>query len=206
MSVQLNDPRMPEDTLGGSKGYILDQFSIWKGDVLRAYLKVAYKTPESIAAQTPTVYHYQAQHGWCVDLTCEMSRVAIFDKVHSWVLPYGVDYDPEWEDAIKLEYLDRFDTNYKGRKAHEDYLSDIAYFSNRPYVDYARTIREEDFRKGLATQLYRYAAKHYQERGMMLRASTLQSDEAEQLWKHFEQQGWVVSVPREEKIERFLCV
>lgn len=52
-----------------------------------------------------------------------------------------------------------------------------------PYVAYAH-VDEGYRRRGLGTALYGYAAQQLATKGMVLRASTLQSDSAASLWEH----------------------
>lgn len=206
MEITFNDPRMRPDKLGQQSGYVLDQFSIFEHGELIAYMKVGYKTRETVEKEIPTMYHFLAKSGWCLEVPPELRKKEdIFDHVHSRILPWEMRSRQDkscWPVEQKIKAMERFENSYEGRIGAKNYSEDLDYFIDRPYIDYARVL-ESHQRRRLATKLYNHVATHYKERGMELRASGCQSEDAKALWAYFEKQGWVRSQERKGKIERF---
>ncbi len=174
------------------------------------YLKISNIPRERFERYYPTVLNYMAMIGGRTgvlpfdkrdahyrDLDNEELRIAVRNLSYRnrkynelWATGEGIPDSREGilaiiEDIIKND-LDEY---HKKFKDFEEYHVD------NPFVDYIRVFSgellsdktEKSFqRQGIGTALYLEGAKYLKKKGLMLRASGLQTDEARAIWKYLE--------------------
>ena len=190
--LRVNPPEL-RDLRGAVKGYEADHFGWWHGNDCCAKLNVCNVSPEIWDRANPTVFHFKAHRGWCVSHdTRGMSLHELYPHVRDHLslalsrkLP--ADATPEQIEEAYAAYRKLYSYHHYKKALMSLRLALV----DRPQPSYA-FVSEGLRRAGLATELYAGASLYYAERGLLLYASTLRSEQACALWAHFERLGWAV--------------
>lgn len=101
-----------------------------------------------------------------------------------------------------LFYIEKAEKSRKGKESQKKFRKFFNFHVNKPIVDYIRVydgldglkqIHKSFQRLGIGTALYLKASEFLKSKGLVLRASGIQQDEAQQAWKKFERLGYVSS-------------
>jgi hypothetical protein len=167
------------------------------GETVVGHLIMVYATRENSYATTPDGLHFMDQHrGWCLnfddpkDLWCGAhlyyGRTPLsLRSLDNPAAPYHLSRD----DAPEADILeaDLAEIHEIGERQRRSWLKGLSI----PLVASARVDGGEKSgtnwrRQGIAKAMYRLAAQELGARGMVLMASSLQSDDAKALWARFE--------------------
>lgn len=195
--IYVNHPEF-DDVIGSEKGYTVESFSIWEGYRAIAKLKVAYISQESWDEKHPTIYHFAVTSGgWCGRVENMNNLRGIYNEVKKYLHHHNeiAPINPTPEEIKEIFKAFERGPRYQQLLSELEFIKNYAL--NKPYVDYSE-VHPEYRRQGLATRLYKYAAQYYAQKSMLLRASDIQSEEAQSLWASFKRKGWTKEVEIED--------
>lgn len=225
LPVRLDLHREIDD--GSSEGWIVDLVEAHGPDGPAGYLKISFIPMSEMKRLFPDALHYAARQGgsyrWLTDYLEDKAypREALLEllqRTDRW----GQERDHR-EAASDEELLQE----WRDRRAEiaEDYEEQYRRFCefhlDRPIVDYIRVYagdgrdslpyiggtRQKDesvdtpgYRgQGVGRAMYEVGALWMARRGLKLHASGLQSEEAEDSWQRFEDEGLTVEFPDKER-------
>lgn len=198
--------RYETDSEPPNRGFIVDLLTATAEGGNVGYIACEYMTAESFARFHPTVFNWMDQiAGKLVmppgmeTLDLQQAPGSVLTEVASRLAAYRIaSYEPT---ASLQDYADfsRWLAEADSHGSMRRFAAEFRAFSKRidyPFVTYVRTlpsarrgVAEDNSGLGIGTALYRVMAKELAARGMVLRASTLQSPEASALWRKFEERG-----------------
>ena len=137
---------------------------------------------------------------WCKEMKWPESQISIMDRI---VSEYKTA-PSEWKtyNSLIVEFFNDWPKKTQdGKRAVKNMKERIAH-STKPFVAYINTkenrnqgLDYDNSRRGIGTMLYKAGAKWIKDRnlGPGLYASSLQSDNAQAIWKKFENAGLVIA-------------
>lgn len=174
-----------EDIEPENRGWITHCMTAFVDGQEAGYLKVSYIPSYNVPRYYPDVTWYLAQIRGCWRLISDdpINRlVALSEQVDSWHDWLNKDevlnMSPDERAEREAKYIELLHEQY--RRQFEDHLD---YLVDKPYVDYI-LVHDAFRRLGIGTALYAATAFKLAEKGLRLYSSTLQSKEAEAVWKH----------------------
>lgn len=153
-----------------------------------AYLAVSFTTRELAAQVYPRPLAYANSHGWCLNFD-DPAKVWVHAHLHGHVRPASMRAGGISPRSYQLSELDLpadpsvIEADLTALDAqYADELACWIEFTLVPSVAYAHV--EPDLqRQGIGTQMYLLAARQLARTGRVLRASGLQSNSAQHLWR-----------------------
>jgi hypothetical protein len=144
-------------------------------------------------------YLYRHVKHWCEEMKWPLDQINTISKIiHEYNSPMS-----DWinhEDLVIRFFIEWPSKTQDGRQAVRKMKERIAH-STKPFVAYINTkenkhqgVDADNSKKGIGTLLYKTGATWIKDRklGPGLYASSLQSDDAQAIWKKFERDGMVV--------------
>lgn len=187
-----------------NRGFEIDEVTATINGNLVGYLKVSNVPARNFKLYLPTIWHYLGSiGGWYTPELFEahdgkakpISCVEFLDlKVKAAQYYYGLDCKncSSYEELMK-----KAETCRRHRENISQYKKFQAFYKDKPYVDYvnvgyhpSRQMEIEHRGRGIGMMLYSAAAHSLKQKKLLLHASGLQSNDAQRMWKHFEDAGW----------------
>ncbi len=183
-----------------NRGWIIDMVEAFQDEELIGYIKVSYISEDNYKKCYASPLDYMVKiSGWsCVESRFDMSSVRNHiskNMLQSLTWHHWHDnnllHDIETMNQERLVYLFKRlekDVGIRYKKAINQFKH---HWCNKPVVDFIR-VNVSRQRQGIGSQLYIEATKMMKEKGLSLRASTLQSDAAKAVWNKFTKQNQTV--------------
>ncbi len=182
-----------------NRGWVIDKVEAFDGETVIGYIKISYIPKENYNKYYASPVDYMCRIGGWGSYRYSNSSVKTYynDRKflksvtwHAWTdnkLHESIDHLTDDECFILFKCLEKF--------VYQRYKKNIKLFQarwqNRPMVDYISVLPKYR-RQGIGTKLYIEAGKMMQEKGLQLRASTLQSDEAKAVWQRLTERNQTV--------------
>ncbi len=208
----LEESPHPSDVYSIARGWSVHMVQALHDECQIGHLRVAYVTDEDCRRVAPTGLHFMAQfRGWClnfddpVDLWIaahlHASRTPISLRGSaalspSWGLTRALAPAPPLLEQDLAALAAAYEPERESWLAHVT-TPDVAF----AYVDDGERTGSDWRRRGVAREMYRLAARVLGERGLVLRASTLQSDAAQAMWASFEADPTMPTVRRGDVVQ-----
>lgn len=188
------------DEVSVNQGWIVHELKAFLDGDEVGYIKASYIPEERFEKVFPTVFHYLSNvrgklilnrgDGKSVgsnrdefpddikDFAESLHQYARGEmRTHPDYPAYGDEVSEEKWAEIAEYYVEKYKERYG-----DDYSRFREWYVNKPYVDYIN-VKREYRRRGIGFQLYKRMAEILGERGMVLYASSLQSEEAQAAWE-----------------------
>lgn len=194
--------RWDTNTEKPNRGFICHMATAWtENNECLGFLRVAYIDKNEYKRLVPTIWHHaQAFSGLCLGLESEDEpkkftgeRAKEFcERVNQYLFSWGTQ---PAETVAELEM--RVKKNPKYKRLMENKKKSLNYHLMTPYVDYADVSGRNRMQLGITDQrgagvgklLYYGTSVALEDMGLPFFSSTLQSPEAEGIWKKFEEMG-----------------
>lgn len=192
-----------------NRGFVIDRLQAFIGDDLVGYIKASYVGGDRVGHFYPTVLNYISQIGGSSVLpwdnatldprTASPEQLA---KITSQLHAYRYIMSLPDEPVTEYKHLEKWmkaqaKYTHKLRDANKNFEEFLSRTVDRPIVDFVNTRLNEhngvnkDYQgKGIAVFLYQVMATELGKRGMTFRSSSLQSEQAQGVWRKFEAEGW----------------
>lgn len=156
------------DTCGITKGFKVVRIDALKDNAVVGYIKLGYVPKiEWEKRFANNILNYANKFkGWCFDLET-------LQGIQSYCYPWNYNGKITREDVIEKAW----------NKFQHSFKNDFQYHVDKPLVDYIE-VNDKHKRQGIGTSLYIEAAKWCASHNMVLHASSIQSHEAQQVWRY----------------------
>lgn len=188
-----------------NRGFEIDEVTATINGNLVGYLKVSNVPARNFKLYLPTIWHYLGSiGGWNVDELFEshngraknISWSEFLDlKIKAAQYYYGFDSSncSSYEELTKrVEKCRRHKENIAQFKRFE------SFYKDKPYVDFVnvdtntnRNMNVSHVGRGIGMMLYSAAAHSLKKKKLLLHGSSIQSTDAQRMWKYFEAAGWI---------------
>jgi hypothetical protein len=218
-SVNLYDKRVlqfyvSENIEEPNRGYVCDEISVWEANKKLGYLRTAYLCKNEFTKYNPTIWHYLNNFcGFCSVLNTFGDPDDIFSmsddkfkKLSESIKTYALGFSEQNDERYQLKnfpdrnsFLKEMEkTEYakNGKCKRTEHLKRVL---DKPFVDFIQTgenkhkgVYDDNKGKGLGFLLYLATSDYYRSEQKPFYSSSLQSTEAERMWKRFAECDWVI--------------
>lgn len=179
-----------------NRGWVVNKIDAFQNKNIVGHIKIAYIPKDNYNKYYASPVDYMCRiGGWGSYRYNDQSVKEYYNdrKIlksitwHAWTdndINNKIDHMSDNELLIIFNNLESFVTKKYSKRIKEFKLR----FVDRPMIDYI-LVDPYYRRQGIGTQLYLEATKMMKEKGLPLRASSLQSSEAKAVWKKFKRLG-----------------
>lgn len=191
-----------EDIEQENRGWVTHRMKAIVDEKEVGYLKASYIPSYNVSRYYPDVTWFLAQIHGCWELNSDdpiRRLVALSEKIdpwHNWLSQEDVrKMSPQERMERTIEYIQALEKKY--RRQFNEHLN---YFVDKPYV-YFVAVDDSFQRLGIGMALYEATAYKLAEKGLRLYGSTLQSKDAEAVWRRMEFDSRLSLLMGQEKIK-----
>lgn len=195
-----------DDVKPNCSGFVVDQIKAWINNEAVGFINVEYLEEDAFKAYYPSgVFNYMAlilgaailpyEHR---NMNLEYADAKMLNHVGQRLVQreYAIGTVPKMDDFADFQLWFNAVKNDEKFGLAQDQYEGFKQKINKPWICYVCTdhnrangINGDNQRRGIGTALYKVASIVFGERDMRVKASTLQSDSARNIWLRLEKEG-----------------